>query len=146
MAERAPVEVAVQIDGQDQTAGTLWIHDRGGQTASFRYAGSYLTRPDSYALDPALPKAAGVFHTPARLSTAIDLDDNKASIEVALSLSDYFRLSVTEARAVISDVERATAHWRNEAAALGLPRQQIDRMADAYETAERRTAREQASR
>jgi serine/threonine-protein kinase HipA len=63
MVERDPVEVTVQIDGQDQVAGTLWVHDRGGQTASFRYADSYLTRQGSYALDPALPKAAGVFHT-----------------------------------------------------------------------------------
>jgi serine/threonine-protein kinase HipA len=64
MAGRDPVEITVQIGGQDQVAGTLWIHDRGGQTASFRYADSYLTRPGSYALDPSLPKAAGVFHTP----------------------------------------------------------------------------------
>ncbi len=65
MPERGPVEVTVQIDGQDQVAGTLWIHDRGGQTASFRYADSYLTRQGSYALDPALPRSAGVFRTPA---------------------------------------------------------------------------------
>jgi transcriptional regulator with XRE-family HTH domain len=61
MPEREPVEVTVQIDGRDQVAGTLWIHDRGGQTASFRYADSYLTRKGSYALDPALPRSAGVF-------------------------------------------------------------------------------------
>ncbi len=412
MAERNPVDVTVQIDGQDQVAGTLWIHDRGGQTASFRYADSYLSRQGSYALDPALPKAAGVFHTstgtamfgafadsapdrwgenlmrreererarsfsttprtlskadfllgvrddvrqgavrfrqqgngtyysshdhavprlielarllraidrldvdrtmnrdladlidagsslggarpkaavtdasgrlaiakfprsgsddwdvagweevqlrlarragltvttselipiagrnvllverfdrrgsrrigfasaltmleavdgerrsyleiaevierdspratddlaelyrriifsvltantddhlrnhaflrdrtgwrlspaydlnpnpdnPTRLSTAIDLDDNKASIETVLSVSDYFRLPTAAAKAIVGDVERATSHWRHEAAGLGLPRQQIDRMADAYETAERQTA------
>jgi serine/threonine-protein kinase HipA len=63
MPEREPVEVTVQIDGRDQVAGTLWIHDRGGQTASFRYADSYLTRQGSCALDPALPRSAGVFHT-----------------------------------------------------------------------------------
>ena len=64
MAERDPVEVTVEIDGQELAAGTLWVHERGGQTASFRYADSYLTSPSSYALDPVLPKAAGVFHTP----------------------------------------------------------------------------------
>jgi HipA N-terminal domain len=69
MAERNPVDVTVQIDGQDQVAGTLWIHDRGGQTASFRYADSYLSRQGSYALDPALPKAAGVFHTSTGTAT-----------------------------------------------------------------------------
>ena len=63
MAGRDPVEVTVEADGREVTAGTLWIHDRGGQSATFRYAHSYLSDPRSYALDPALPKAAGVFHT-----------------------------------------------------------------------------------
>jgi len=64
MSEREPVEVTVEIAGQELVAGTLWVHERGGQTASFRYSDSYLTSPDAYALDPVLPKAAGVFHTP----------------------------------------------------------------------------------
>jgi serine/threonine-protein kinase HipA len=78
---------------------------------------------------------------PSRLSTAIDIDDAGASIETAISVSDYIRLSIAEARTVVGDVERATSHWQHEAAGLVLPRQQIDRMADAYETAARRTAR-----
>jgi hypothetical protein len=64
MPGREPVEVTVEIDGREVAAGSLWVHERGGRTASFRYADSYLTSPGSYALDPALPKAAGVFHTP----------------------------------------------------------------------------------
>jgi hypothetical protein len=64
MPGREPVEVTVESDGQELTAGTLWVHERGGQTASFRYADSYVTRPGSYPLDPLLPVEAGVFHTP----------------------------------------------------------------------------------
>ncbi len=63
MAGREPVEVTVELDGRETVAGTLWIHERGGQSATFRYAGSYLADPDTYDLDPALPKGAGVFHT-----------------------------------------------------------------------------------
>ena len=71
MAGREPVEVTVEVDGREVTAGTLWIHERGGQSATFGYASSYLADPEGYALDPALPKAAGVFHTHrARLSSA----------------------------------------------------------------------------
>ena len=77
---------------------------------------------------------------PSRLSTAIDVDDVDASVETAISVSGYFRIPAAEARMIVGDIERATSHWRHEAAGLGLPRQQIDRMADAYETAERRTA------
>ncbi|WP_225438097.1 type II toxin-antitoxin system HipA family toxin [Candidatus Frankia nodulisporulans] len=64
MAGRDPVEVTVELDGQETVAGTLWIHDRGGQSATFRYADGYLTDPSGYDLDPALTRAAGVFHTP----------------------------------------------------------------------------------
>jgi serine/threonine-protein kinase HipA len=62
---REPVEVTVETDRQEITAGTLWIHDRSGQSATFRYTDEYLTNPYSYDLDPALPKSSGVFQTPA---------------------------------------------------------------------------------
>jgi serine/threonine-protein kinase HipA len=58
-----PVEVTVESDGRELRAGTLWVHERGGQTASFRYADSYIAAPGSYPLDPTLPVEAGVFHT-----------------------------------------------------------------------------------
>ena len=32
MAGRDPVEVTIEIDGAELTAGTLWVHERGGQT------------------------------------------------------------------------------------------------------------------
>jgi serine/threonine-protein kinase HipA len=78
---------------------------------------------------------------PARLSTAIDLDDTSASIENALSVSRYFRLTTAQARTLVAEVEEATSGWRREAEQLGLPRQQIDRMTDAFETSQRRIAR-----
>jgi serine/threonine-protein kinase HipA len=78
---------------------------------------------------------------PARLSTAIDLDDTSASIENALSVSRYFRLTAAQARTLVAEVEEATSGWRREAEQLGLPRQQIDRMTDAFETSQRRIAR-----
>jgi serine/threonine-protein kinase HipA len=78
---------------------------------------------------------------PGQLSTAIDLDDTSASIETALSVSDYFRLSSAEARSVVSSIEETTSAWRHEAAELGLAKREIDRMADAFETDQRLTAR-----
>ncbi|MGH3294098.1 MAG: type II toxin-antitoxin system HipA family toxin [Trebonia sp.] len=101
---------------------------------------AFLRERTGWALSPAYDLNPNP-DNPSRLSTAIDVDDNRASIETAISVSGYFRLPAAEARVIVGDVERATSHWRHEAAGLGLPRQQIDRMADAYETAERRTAR-----
>jgi serine/threonine-protein kinase HipA len=64
MAGREPVEVTVEIDGQELIAGTLWVHEQRAETATFRYSDSYLASPVSYDLDPALPKSAGVFQAP----------------------------------------------------------------------------------
>jgi serine/threonine-protein kinase HipA len=78
---------------------------------------------------------------PSRLSTAIDLDDADASIDTALSVAGYFRLSDSEARSIVADVERATADWQRVASDLGIPGNQVSLMADAYETEQRRVAR-----
>jgi serine/threonine-protein kinase HipA len=50
--------------------------------------------------------------SPDRLKTAIDLNDTDASIEIALSVAGFFRLSPREARSIISTAERATRNWR----------------------------------
>lgn len=59
-----PVEVTIEIDGQELVAGTLWVHRRGGQSATFRYADGYLREPRAYELDPVLALRSGVFQTP----------------------------------------------------------------------------------
>ena len=63
MVTREPVEVTVEIGGQEVVAGTLWIREQKTETATFRYSDSYLASPVSYDLDPALPKSAGVFQS-----------------------------------------------------------------------------------
>jgi serine/threonine-protein kinase HipA len=77
---------------------------------------------------------------PDRLSTAIDLDSTAADVAIALSVSGYFRLSPAEARSAIGSVRDATSFWRSEAAALNLPPREIERMAEAFETDQRRAA------
>jgi serine/threonine-protein kinase HipA len=79
--------------------------------------------------------------SPGRLSTAIDFNDDQASIDTALSVAEYFRVRTSEARSIVASVAEATADWRREAASLGLPRQEIDRMSSAFETEQRRLAR-----
>ena len=64
MADR-PVDVHVQIVGHDFLAGTLWPHRRRGvESATFRYAPSYLAAQGAYPLDPSLPLASGPLQTP----------------------------------------------------------------------------------
>jgi len=101
---------------------------------------AFLRERHGWALSPAYDLNPNPY-SPGRLSTAVDLDDTTASVMTALSVSGYFRLTAAEARAIISEVEQATANWQREAIALGLPRQQIDLMATAYDSPQRQEAR-----
>lgn len=60
---REPVEVTVAVGHEELLAGTLWVHDRQGQSATFRYDQTYLAHPLAYALDPTLPLVGGVIQT-----------------------------------------------------------------------------------
>jgi hypothetical protein len=55
-------------------------------------------------------------------------------------VSGYFRLTLGGARSEVTAVSEATSRWRSEAADLDLPRREIDLMAEAFETDQRRAA------
>jgi len=63
MAEQ-PIEVDVQIAGEDLHAGRLWTHSHGqSESATFSYREDYLQRVGAYELDPGLPLQAGQHQT-----------------------------------------------------------------------------------
>jgi serine/threonine-protein kinase HipA len=102
----------------------------------FLHAGSDGWRlAPAYDLNP-VPVDIG----PRVLSTAIDLDDATASLELALATAAYFELSESEAAAIAAEVGRAVAGWRAEASALGVSRIEIDRMESAFEHDDLRAA------
>ncbi len=70
---------------------------------------------------------------PRVLSTSIDLDDNSASLELALEYAEYFELTPAEARTIAKEVGNAVSKWRDEAARQGLRATEIERMASAFE-------------
>jgi serine/threonine-protein kinase HipA len=70
---------------------------------------------------------------PRILTTAIDLDDNSASLPLALSVANYFELKNSEARKIAAEVGRAVLGWRECAAKLGLTKAEIERMTSAFE-------------
>ena len=73
---------------------------------------------------------------PRFLSTAIDLADTTASMEVAFRVAAYFDADPEEARVIVGEVARAVARWRVVAARFGLLKKEIDRMQSAFEIAE----------
>ncbi len=70
---------------------------------------------------------------PRFLSTAVDLDDNEASIQLALSVAEHFALDGDSARVIAREVARSVSEWRRVATNLGLQGGAIERMASAFE-------------
>ena len=63
MSEPA-THVFIDVAGSARIVGRLWAHrDRAGERASFEFDPAWLADPLHYALGPALPAAAGAFHT-----------------------------------------------------------------------------------
>ena len=90
--------------------------------------------PDGWRLAPAYDlNPVPVDIKPRVLTTAIDLDDGTASLELAMGVAGYFELAEGEARTIVAEVGRAVGEWRKEAAHLGLTLAEIDRMASAFE-------------
>ncbi|NQU72057.1 MAG: type II toxin-antitoxin system HipA family toxin [Rhodospirillales bacterium] len=70
---------------------------------------------------------------PRILTTAIDLDDATASVDLAMSVAEYFELTADNARSIVAEVENAVADWREISARMGLSAGEIARMASAFE-------------
>jgi len=70
---------------------------------------------------------------PRILATAITEDDTTASVDLALQVAGYFEIEDSRAREIAAEVATAVAAWRGEAAAQGLARAEVDRMASAFE-------------
>jgi serine/threonine-protein kinase HipA len=95
----------------------------------FLYAGAAGWRlSPAYDLNP-----VPVDIKPRILTTAINEDDNTASLALAFEVAGYFELDDKGARGVASDVGKVVSSWREEAARHGLAKAEIDRMASAFQ-------------
>jgi serine/threonine-protein kinase HipA len=70
---------------------------------------------------------------PRILTTAINEDDGTASLTLAMSVARYFELDTAKARQIAAQVGKAVSKWRAEAARHGIGKNEIDRMASAFE-------------
>ena len=102
----------------------------------FLYAGR-----DGWRLSPAYdlnPVPTDI--KPRILATAINEDDNTASLPLALDVAGYFELDGASARKIAAEVGNAVANWRDEAGRHGLSKAEIGRMASAFEHEDLRLA------
>jgi serine/threonine-protein kinase HipA len=79
---------------------------------------------------------------PRILSTAINEDDNTASLALAMEVAGYFDLDDRKARDIAKQVGKAVSKWRDEAARHDLNKAEMDRMASAFEHEDLRAARQ----
>jgi serine/threonine-protein kinase HipA len=70
---------------------------------------------------------------PRVLTTNIDLDDGTASIDLVLSVAEYFGLPSNRTKVVVAEVAKAVGTWRREAAGLGIARTEIEKMSSAFD-------------
>lgn len=77
---------------------------------------------------------------PRILSTAIDLADPTASINLAIAVAHYFDVSHARVKRIIKEVSSATALWRQEATKFKIKKIEMDRMASAFEHEDLRKA------
>nr|WP_233125920.1 HipA domain-containing protein [Gluconobacter sp. DsW_058] len=67
------------------------------------------------------------------LTTNIDLDEGTCSVDLFEAASEFFALTLPQARAVIKDMATVTATWRETAREVGARSAEIQRMASAFE-------------
>ncbi len=70
----------------------------------------------------------------------IDEVDPTSSLDLAFSVVDYFGLKPDDAREIAAEVGSAVGHWRKEAGRHGLSKNDIERMASAFEHGDLRQA------
>lgn len=95
----------------------------------FLYSG-----PAGWSISPAYdlnPMPADV--KPRVLSTAINEDDQSASLDLALSVAAYFELDRASAQTVVAEVATAVSKWRAVAASFGISSAECNRMASAFD-------------
>ena len=57
---------------------------------------------------------------PRILATAINKDDNTASLALAMEIAGYFELDAAKAREIAAQVGKAVSMWRDVAAGAGM--------------------------
>jgi serine/threonine-protein kinase HipA len=95
-----------------------------------------------WSLSPAFDLNPNPEGSAKQLATAIDNNNATASLATALEVAGLFRISETQARAIVAEVFAATERWRDAARRTGLGGQQLERLESAFEHEQSAAARE----
>jgi serine/threonine-protein kinase HipA len=110
-----------------------------------RNHGFLRTSTAGWSLSPAFDLNPNPEAGPKQLSTAIDYDNPAASVDLLMSVAEYFRLSPGDARSTLARVSEATARWPVAAQAAGLDAAAVEQMSSAFEHEQTEAARQIAA-
>jgi len=91
----------------------------------------FLLTNNGWRLSPAFDINPNEYGTGLALN--ISETDNALDIDLAMSVARYFRVKAVRAHEIVTQVSQAVAKWRVAAGKLGIPRQEQERMAQAFE-------------
>jgi len=90
----------------------------------------FIIENDAWRLSPAFDVNPSV----DKDELALNIDDTSGALDfdLALSVSEYFRLTQTEARSILSQVKKVVRDWEKTAKSIGISRGEIERMHAAF--------------
>jgi serine/threonine-protein kinase HipA len=91
----------------------------------------FLLQPDGWRLSPAYDMNPNPWGE--GLSLNISEQDNSLSIDLVMSVAEYFRVKSARAQKIAGEVKKAVSGWRKEAKALKIPAAEQERLAAAFE-------------
>ncbi|MFA5818459.1 MAG: type II toxin-antitoxin system HipA family toxin [Bacteroidales bacterium] len=68
------------------------------------------------------------------LALNIDMDNNALDFDLAKSVGDFFMLNTDKMEEILEQVKSVIKNWRSFATAIGIPRQEQDRMESAFQS------------
>lgn len=106
-----------------------------------RNHGFLLHNRSGWVLSPAFDlNPTPVDIAPRILTSAIDIDDQTASIDLTLDVAPYFNVSAQDGRGYIRSIAHAVSNWRGVASSYGISLSEIERMSSAFEHEDRNRA------
>ena len=135
--ERSPAATAELRQLWRRMAFTILISNTDDH---LRNHGFLHERGESWVLSPAFDLNPNPGPGPKHLSTRIDYDSTRVSIDTLMSVAPEFRLDADGALETLAHVTRAVARWRDVAVSQGLQEHDLDMMEPAFEHAEARRA------
>lgn len=99
-----------------------------------RNHGFLLVGQDGWRLSPAYDLNANPDGDALTLN--ITENDNRLALELAMEVTESFRLKISDARKRMKEIRKAVGRWRGVASSIGISRAEQDRMAPAFRLAE----------